>query len=89
MLYELRDLRKFKTENATQNADLKQLLDAEQIKATLAEQQQRESALSWLLFQSILSIRFVVEAICDAAATMLAHCNEDLQNASTITYPTR
>ena len=46
MLYELRDLRKFKAENATETADLKQLLDAEQLKATLIEQQQREATLS-------------------------------------------
>ncbi|KAI6176551.1 hypothetical protein M3Y97_00810300 [Aphelenchoides bicaudatus] len=73
MLYELRDLRKFKEERGTEIDELKKQLSDEQAKSLHAQQ---------LLLKSQLI------TICESAQQMLTQCNEDLNNSSTISYPT-
>jgi huntingtin interacting protein 1 len=73
MLYELRDLRNFKAERSTETDELRKQLDDEQSKAEHSQHLQLKSHLV---------------TICESAQQMLSQCNEDLQNSSTISYPT-
>ncbi|KAI6214671.1 hypothetical protein M3Y94_00296200 [Aphelenchoides besseyi] len=72
MLYELRDLRNFKAERASESDELKKLLNDEQNKLHRIEQQYVNDSLA---------------AVCDSASKMIVQCAEDLQNSGTISYP--
>jgi hypothetical protein len=69
MLYELRDLRNFKAERATESDELRKQLNDEQNRALHAQ-------------QALLKSQLVT--ICESAHQMLNQCSEDLQNSSTM-----